>query len=89
MSRDIHVYAIAHDQPDGYFLVREKGRPDHRLEIPKNRSLFDTLKAIAAAHGADSMHIQLTNDPTVPAQVEIIASIPLDETKPVRWPISH
>jgi hypothetical protein len=47
------------------------------------------LKAIAAAHGADSMHIQLTNDPTVPAQVEIIASIPLDETKPVRWPISH
>jgi hypothetical protein len=35
MSRDIHVYAIAHDQPDGYFLVREKGRPDHRLEIRK------------------------------------------------------
>jgi hypothetical protein len=88
MSRDIHVYAIAHDQPDGYFLVREKGRPDHRLAIPKDMSLFDTLKKIAAAHGADSMHIQLTNDPTVPAQVEIIASIPLDEMKPVRMPTS-
>jgi hypothetical protein len=53
MSRDIHVYAIAHDQPDGHFLVREKGRPDHRLAIPKDTSLFDTLKKIAAAHGAD------------------------------------
>jgi hypothetical protein len=53
MSRDIHVYAIAHDKPDGHFLVREKGRPDHRLAIPKDTSLFDTLKKIAAAHGAD------------------------------------
>jgi hypothetical protein len=26
MSREIYVYAIAHDQPDGYFLVREKGQ---------------------------------------------------------------
>jgi hypothetical protein len=26
MSRDIHVYAIAHDQPDGYLLVREKAK---------------------------------------------------------------
>jgi hypothetical protein len=69
MSRDIHVYAIAHDQPDGHFLVREKGRPDHRLAIPKDMSVFDTLKKIAAAHGADSMHIHLTNDLTVPAQV--------------------
>jgi hypothetical protein len=89
MSRDIHVYPIAHDQPDGHFLVREKGRPDHRLEIPKDRSLFYTLKAIAAAHGADSMHIGLTNDLTTPVQVEIIARLPLDESKPVRWPISH
>ena len=89
MSRDIHVYAIAHGQPDGHFLVREEGRPDHRLAIPKDMSLFDTLKKIAAAHGAGSMRIHLTNDLTVPAQVEIIASIPLDETKPVRWPISH
>jgi hypothetical protein len=89
MSRDIHVYAIAHDQPDGYFLVREKGRPDHRLEIPKDRSLFDTIKAIATAHAADSMHIQLTNDPTVEAQVEINAHLPLDEAKPVRWPTSN
>ena len=89
MSRDIHIYAIAHDQPDGYFLVREKGRPDHRLEIPKDRGLFDTLKAIAAAHGADSMHIQLTNDPMVEAQIEIIAHLPLDEAKPVRWPTSN
>jgi hypothetical protein len=38
MSRDIHVYAIAHDQPDGHFLVREKGRPDRRLAIPKDMS---------------------------------------------------
>ena len=44
MSRDIHVYAIAHDQPDGYFLVREKGQPDHQLEIPKDMSLFDASK---------------------------------------------
>jgi hypothetical protein len=89
MSRDIHVYAIAHDRPDGYFLVREKGQPDHRLDIPKDMSLFDALKAIATVHGADSMHIQLTNDLTVPAQVEIFASIPLDETKPVRMPTSN
>src|SRR5258708_35813780 len=66
MSRDIHVYAIAHDQPDGHFLVREEGRPDHRLAIPKDMSLFDTLKKIAAAHGAGSMRIHLTNDLTVP-----------------------
>jgi hypothetical protein len=89
MSRDIRVYAIAHDQPDGYFLVREKGQPDHRLEIPKDMSLFESLKAIAATHGADSMFIQLTNDLTVPAQVEIVATIPLDETKPVRMPTSN
>jgi hypothetical protein len=89
MSRDIHVYAIAHDQPDGYFLVREKGRPDHRLEIPKDMSLFDALKAIAAAHGADSMHIGLSNDLTVPPQVEIIGHLPLDETKPVKMPTSN
>jgi hypothetical protein len=89
MSRDIHVYAIAHDKPDGYFLVREKGRPDHRLEIPKDMSLFDAVKAIATAHHADSMHIQLTNDLTVEAQVEIIAHLPLDESKPVRMPTSN
>ena len=89
MSRDIHVYAIAHDKPDGYFLVREEGRPDHRLEIPKQMSLFDAVKAIAASHHADSMLIQLTNDLTVPAQVEILAHLPLDETKPVRMPTSN
>jgi hypothetical protein len=89
MARDIYVYAIAHDQPDGYFLVREKGQPDHRLEIDKAMSLFDTLKTIAAAHGADSMHIQLTNDLIAPPQVEIIAFIPLDETKPVPMPTSN
>jgi hypothetical protein len=89
MSRDIHVYAIAHDQPDGYFLVREKGQPDHRLEIPKDMSLFDAVKAIGAAHGADSMHIGLSNDLTVAATVEIIAHLPLDESKPVRMPTSN
>ena len=55
----------------------------------KDMSLFDTLKKIAAAHGAGSMHIHLTNDLTVPSQVEIIATIPLDETKPVRMPTSN
>jgi hypothetical protein len=89
MSRDIRVYAIGHDQPDGYFLVREKGQPDHRLEIPKDMSLFDAVKAIGAAHGADSMHIGLSNDLTVEATVEIIAYLPLDETKPVRMPTSN
>jgi hypothetical protein len=89
MSRDIHVYAIAHDQPDGYLLVREKGKVDHKLAIPKDMSLFDAVKAVAAAHGADSMHIQLTNDPTVEAQIEIIAHLHLDETKPVRVPTSN
>jgi hypothetical protein len=89
MSREIRVYAIAHDQPDGYFLVREKGRPDHRLEIPKDMSLFDALKRIAAAHGADSMFIQLGNDMTVPPTVEIIGYLPLDETKPVTMPIAN
>ena len=89
MSRDIHVYAIAHDQPDGHFLVREKGHPDHRLEIPKDMSLFDAVKAIATAHGADSIFIQLTNDLTVKAQVEITAHLPLDEAKPVRMPTSN
>jgi hypothetical protein len=89
MSRDIHVYAIAHDQPDGYFLVREKGHPDHRLEIPKEMSLFDAVKAIASAHGADSIHIQLGNDLTVKPQVEILAYLPLDETKPIRMPTSN
>jgi len=89
MSRDIRVYAIAHDQPDGYFLVREKGQPDHRLEIPKDVSLFDAVKAIAAAHGADSIFIQLVNDLTVPAQVEVIAHLPLDESRPVRMPTSN
>ena len=52
-------------------------------------SLFDTLKKIAAAHGADSMHIQLTNDPFIKAQVEIIGYLPLDEKKPVRMPTSN
>jgi hypothetical protein len=47
------------------------------------------LKTIAAAHGADSMHIQLTNDLIAPPQVEIIAFIPLDETKPVPMPTSN
>jgi len=89
MSRDIHVYAIAHDQPDGYFLVREKGQPDHRLEIPKDMSLFDAVKRIGAAHGADSMHIGLSNDLNVAPTVEIIAYLPLDETKPVRMPTSN
>jgi hypothetical protein len=89
MGREIRVYAIAHDQPDGYFLVREKGQPDHRLEIPSDMSLFDALKAIGRAHGADSMFIHLNNDLTVPAQVEIIAHLPLDETKPVRMPTSN
>ena len=89
MSREISVYAMAHDQPDGYFLVREEGRPDHRLEIPKDMSLFDALKAIAKAHGADSMHIQLTNDANIEPQVEIIGHLPLDETKPVRMPTSN
>ena len=89
MSREIRVYAIAHDQPDGHFPVREKGRPDHKLEIPKDMSLFDALKAIAKAHGADSMHIQLTNDPFIETQVEIIGYLPLDEKKPVRMPTSN
>jgi hypothetical protein len=35
------------------------------------------------------MHIQLTNEPMVEAQVEIIAHLPLDEAKPVRWPTSN
>jgi hypothetical protein len=89
MSREISVYAMAHDQPDGYFLIREKGRPDHRLEIPKQMSLFDAVKAIAAAHEADSIHIHLNNDLTVESQVEILAFLPLDETKPVRMPTSN
>jgi hypothetical protein len=89
MSRDIHVYAIAHDRPDGYFLVREKGKVDHRLAIPKDMSLFDAVKGVAAAHGADSVHIQLTNDLTVDPQIEIMAHLPLDETKPVRMPTSN
>ena len=89
MSREIHVYAIGHDQPDGFFLVREKGKPDHRLEIPKDMSLFETVKAIAKAHAADSIHIQLTNDATVDPQVEIIAHLPLDEAKPVQMPTSN
>jgi len=89
MSRDIHVYAIAHDQPDGHFLVREKGRPDHRLAIPKDMSVFDTLKKIAAAHGEDSMHIHLTNDLTVPAQVGNHRHYSIGRTKPVRMPTSN
>jgi hypothetical protein len=43
----------------------------------------------ANSDAADSMHIQVTNDLTAPAQVEIIATIPLDETKPVRMPTSN
>ena len=35
------------------------------------------------------MHIQLTNDLTVEAKVEILAHLPLDETKPVRMPTSN
>jgi hypothetical protein len=89
MSRDIYVYAIAQDKPDGYFLVREEGHPDHRLEIPKDCRLFDALKRIAAAHGANSMHIGLSNDLTVPATVEIIGYLPLDQTKPVKMPTSN
>jgi hypothetical protein len=89
MSRDIYINAIGHDQPDGYFLVREKGRPDHRIDIPKDMSLFDALKAIAAAHGADSMHIGLSNDLTAPPTIQIIAHLPLDERRPVKKPISN
>jgi hypothetical protein len=89
MSREIRVYAIAHEKPDGYFLVRENGHPDHRLAIPKDMSLIDAVKAIGAAHSADSIHIGMGNDLTVKPTVEIIAYLPLDESKPVKMPTSN
>jgi hypothetical protein len=52
-------------------------------------SLLETVKAIASAHGADSIHIQLCNDLTAKPQVEILAFLPLDETIPVRMPTSN
>ena len=86
MRREIFAYSISHEQNDGYFLVREKGKPDRRVAESSGMTLFESAKAIAASYQADSLHVYLTNDPASKPQIECFAFLPLDETKKVNFP---
>jgi hypothetical protein len=75
-----------HHQVDGgYFLIREQGKPDRRVERSAEMPLFDAVKVIAAAHGADSTHIFMTNKPSEKPRIEVVAYLPLDEARAVKF----
>jgi hypothetical protein len=87
MGREIRAYAIGNPQSDEfYFLIREKGKPDRRIAKLAGISLFDAVNAIALAHDADSIHILRTNDPSNKSQVDVLAFLPLDDTREVKFP---
>jgi hypothetical protein len=88
MDRVIRAYAIGHPQSDEfYFLVREKGRPDHRIAKPPGMTLFDAVSAIAATHEADSVYVLRTNNPSSKSRVEVLAFLPLDDAREVKFPM--
>ena len=87
MAREIRAYAIGNAQGDEfYFLVREEGKPDHRVAKPAGMTLLDAVRAIAAVHEADSLHILRTNNPSSKPQVELLAFLPFDDTHEVKFP---
>ena len=88
MGREIDVYAVGHHGHRGYFLIREKGKPDYRVAKPADMTWLEAVKIIAAANEADSVHIVLNNNPVKKPQVEVFAHLPLDETCKVEYSTS-
>ena len=89
MGREIDVYAVGHHSRRGYFLIREKGKPDYRVAKPADVTLLEAVKIIAAANEADSVHIVLNNNPTKKPKIEVFAHLPLDETCKIEYSISN
>jgi hypothetical protein len=88
MDRTIRAYAIGNPQSDEfYFLVREKGKPDHQIAKLPGMTLFDAVSAIAATYEAVSVYVLRTNEPSSKSRVEVLAFLAPDDTREVRFPM--